>query len=183
MDIIIVDIQGFKDSENRFIVKELAIATGEYTQVFLIKPPYSFNYLTNEEKKQVSWIERNRGIFWNEGFINYRGFKQVIVPYLENKNILVKGLEKVDWIKKLSSNCNVVDVGDKGCPNFFKLHNNYCKKGIFNCVNHNKQCALKNVISIKKWYYDNNINYFSLFGRDVCGTGKEKNVTYIDSVG
>lgn len=148
---IILDIQGFKDLYNNFIVKELAFATRDYTQLFLIKPPYLFKYLTTDEKRQVKWLEKNRGIHWNEGYIDYREFHRIIVPYLENKNILVKGLEKVKWIKNICENCKVSDLGEDQCPSMFELHKKYCdKKTNFNCNVHLNHCALKNVLCVKR---------------------------------
>lgn len=152
-DTVILDVQGFKDLYNNFIIKELALATHDYTQTFLVKPPYLFRYLTNDEKKQVKWIERNRGIYWNEGYIDYREFHRMIVPYLQNKNIIVKGLEKVLWIKDICVNCNVSELDEKLCPNFSVLHQKYSCNGSanLNCSKHLKQCALKNVLCIKMY--------------------------------
>lgn len=96
---IIVDVQGFKDAQNRFIIKELALSTAEYTQVFLIKPPYSYRHLTNSEKKHVRWIENNLGYRWSEGHIDYREFSRIIIPYLRSKQVIVKGLEKKNGSK------------------------------------------------------------------------------------
>lgn len=154
---IFVDVQGFKDSTNKFIIKELSIASKDCTQSFLIKPPYAFKYLTNEEKKQVRWLEKNRGINWYEGFIDYREFQRVVVPYLSGKKILTKGLEKIMWIKELCSDCEITDLGDKDCPKLSKLHDDYCEKENqnFYCVHHKKECALKNVLCLKKWYLNN----------------------------
>lgn len=163
-DTIIVDVQGFRDSQNQFIIKELAILSPEHTQAFLIKPPYSYNSLSNEEKRQVRWIEKNRGIFWSEGFVDYREFKRIIIPYLNDKKILCKGLEKTKWIKELCDNCKIIDIGERGCPNFLTLFRDF--ENVINslaCVYHSKQCALKNVICIKKWMDENNIHAYSLF--------------------
>lgn len=163
-DTLIVELQGFKDNLNNFIVKELAIVSQDHTQTFLVKSPYSYHYLTSEEKKQVRWLERNRGIYWSEGYIDYKEFHRVIIPYLENKKIITKGMEKIKWIKELCANCEVIDIGDKGCPNFMKLKQKYCKdKTDFNCVNHKKNCALNNAVCIKKWYDDNNMSVFNMF--------------------
>ena len=148
---LIVDVQGFKDPCNNFIIKELAFASRDYTQSFLIKPPYMFKYLTSDEKRQVKWLERNRGIYWNEGYIDYREFQRIIVPYLENKEIVVNGLEKEKWIKELCENYNVSDLSEKNCPSFSVLYNKYCdEKNNLNCTKHLKMCALKNVLCIKK---------------------------------
>lgn len=159
---IFADLQGFKTSENDFIVKEFALATIEWTQVFLVKPPYAYASQSSEEKRQTNWIERNRGIFWSEGFIDYREFKRIIPLYLEDQNIVIKGHEKIKWIKNLCEDCNIVELGDKGCPNLMSLHEKY-KNCDLNCINHKKQCALKNVCCLRKWYYDNHINQFKLF--------------------
>lgn len=164
MKYLIVELQGFKDSTNNFIIKELTIASQDHTQTFLVKPPYPFHYLTQEEKKRVRWIERNRGIYWSEGYIDYKEFKRVILPYLENKKIITKGLEKIKWIKELCANCEVIDIGVKGCPNLATLKKKFCKnKTDFNCVNHKMNCALNNAVCIRKWYDDNNMSVFNLF--------------------
>lgn len=157
-DTIIADVQGFKDMKNNFIIKELSIATRNHTQTFIVKPPYTYKNLTDEEKKQVRWLEKNRGLKWSEGFIDYREFKRIVVPYLSGKRILVKGLEKILWIRELCQDCEIIELGEKGCPNFLKLYNDYRVEDnkILNCEYHRKMCALKNVLCIKKWYILNN---------------------------
>lgn len=161
-DTVIVDLQGFKDSKNKFILKEFAILYENHTQIYLVKPPYSFNYLSKEEKRQVRWIENNRGIRWSEGFVDYRECLRLLSTYLDGKKIITKGLEKIKWISELCSHCEVIDIGEKGCPNISKLYQD-CKQNISHCGHHNKICALKNVLCIKKWYDDNNMSQFSLF--------------------
>lgn len=153
---IIVDLQGFKDLKNNFIIKELSIATKYYTQTFLIKAPYSFKTLSTEEKKQVRWLENNRGLNWQEGFIDYREFRRVIIPYLNGKQVLTKGMEKIVWIQELCNDCEIIELGEKGCPNLFKLYENYCENNqVFNCIYHKKMCALNNVLCLKKWCQEN----------------------------
>lgn len=68
----VVDLQGFKTDNNDFIVKEIAIlCENNQMLVLLIKPPFPFNELSETEKMQVRWIERNRQIYWREGIIPY----------------------------------------------------------------------------------------------------------------
>lgn len=158
-DCIFVDLQGFKTKENEFIVKEFAYSTLEYTQIFLIKPPFPFSKLTESEKRQTRWIEKHYGILWHEGFVDYREFQRLIVNHIKNKTILVKGMEKIQWIKHLCVDCTVIDLGETGAPNLQELHKQYCLlKGVFNCIYHKKYCALKNVICLKKWSLDKEIN-------------------------
>lgn len=162
-NVMFVDMQGFKDFKNHFILKELAIATEGYTQTFLVKPPYPYNNLTTEEKKHVNWIEKNRGIYWSEGYIDCYEFKRLIKKILENKKIIVKGEEKIVWLKNLCTNCEVVDIGGKGCPNLKTLYKKFIiSNSSFNCNFHFKYCALKNVICLKKWYKENNMSVFNL---------------------
>lgn len=175
---LIIDLQGFKDYKNDFIVKEFAMAAENYTQMFLIKPPYAYTYLSFDEKRQVRWIERNRGILWKEGFIDIIEFKRLIQPFLDGKSVVVKGKEKINWVHDLCKTCEVVDIADKGCPNLNSLFKTYEKKELsnisedvwydycgrketytrsssINCMFHNNVCALKNVILLKKWLKDN----------------------------
>lgn len=160
---VFVDLQGFCNYQNRFIVKEFAIATSEFTQVYLVKPPFPFSKLNVEEKKQVRWLERKRGIFWGEGFIDYREFKRIVKPILEDKHVIVKGREKVKWVNEMSPHCcKIIDIGDKGSPNLANLCEKYGKNKKINCFDHKKFCALKNVLCIKEWYCDNNTMFFSL---------------------
>lgn len=152
---IFVDVQGFKDCFNKFIIKEFALSTEEFTQVFLIKPPYAYTTLSTKEKKTVRYLEQQRGITWSEGHIDYREFKRIITPIMANKTIVMKGLEKQNWIKELCDNCVLVDIEDRGSPNFLTLYKIYCKNECnFNCFSHKKICALKNVICIKKWFLE-----------------------------
>lgn len=155
---IIVDLQGFKDKNNLFIVKELAIATQEHTHVFLIKPPYPFTALTEEERKQVWWIEKNRGYRWSEGYIDHREFLRIIKPYLKERKIIVKGYEKIKWVQDLCDHNNIIDISSLGAPNLITLSKLYCKGMLmYNCFIHKKICALKNVLCIRKWCIENKV--------------------------
>lgn len=150
----IIDVQGFKDKENNFILKELALAADNFTQVYLIKPPFPYSKLTDKDRRQVRWVGKNYGITWSEGMIGYTEFKSIVQFYFKNKAILVKGSEKVKWVKELCSDCDVTDIGEMGCPNFEELYKMVTDDGKQNyyCIQHFKRCALKNVICIRHWY-------------------------------
>lgn len=154
----IVDVQGFKTDENQFIVKEIAVLCNNHLQTLLIKQPYPFYDLTTSEKRQVSWIERNRHIYWREGFVPYWQFKYYISDFLKDKNVYVKGLEKVQWIKEILPDNTVYNLEDKGCPSIMKLYAEYNESNlIFYCLYHSKICAQKNVICLSKWCTTNKI--------------------------
>lgn len=156
---VFVDIQGFKTESNEFILKEIAIANENTIQVFLIKPPYPYYNLTKVERKQVSWIERNRKIFWKEGYIPFSSYKNLIVPLLEKKNIYAKGQEKVKWIQKEVPDSKVFNLEDIQCPNLLSLNSDFCNASeILSCPYHSTICALKNVMCLRKWC-DNKLNF------------------------
>lgn len=147
---VIVDVQGFKNEENKFIVKEIAILSKTCSTNLLIKPPYPFYNLTTKERLQVSWIERNLGILWNEGFIPFNMLKLNVMDFFRNKHVYTKGVEKVKWLKKLLDNNNVYNLEDLNCPKFETLYNLY-PENIQTCIYHKKICALKNVLCLYKW--------------------------------
>lgn len=154
----IVDVQGFKTDQNRFILKEIAILCNNQMQVFLFKPPYPFYGLSKTERSQVTWIERNRRILWNEGFIPYSNHKDIIASILNNKYIYAKGLEKVEWIKELTKTNKVYNLEDKGCPKLIDLYEQYKSSNqVFYCIYHPTICALRNVTTLRKWCTDNKV--------------------------
>lgn len=155
---VIVDIQGFKTEENEFIPKEIAIMWNGHVFVLLIKPPIAFYNLTKKERLQVSWIEKNRGIYWNEGYIPYNNYKTIIVNFFKDKCIFVKGSEKVLWLKNLLNTSDVYNLEDKKCPSLVTLNNSYSNSSdILSCIFHRNVCALKNVTCLNKWCIENNI--------------------------
>lgn len=157
---VIIDVQGFKTDSNEFIVKEIAILCNNHIQTYLIKPPYPFYNLTKTERKQVCWIERNRGIHWKEGFISYLNYKGYVNMnnYLNNKRVYAKGVEKVQWISKMFGCDSVYNLEDKSCPSLLSLYEQYeTNSDVFSCLYHPSICALKNVLVLRKWCLDNKI--------------------------
>ncbi|CAG9781774.1 unnamed protein product [Diatraea saccharalis] len=157
----IVDVQGFKTETNEFIIKEIAVLCNKKLQVFLIKPPFPFYDLTKQERRQVAWIERNRHIYWSEGFIHYSNYQHLILDVLRDKCIYTKGHEKMLWLKRILNNNNnksVFNLEDKGCPNLLSLYDQYkYYEGMYNCIYHDSICGLKNVLCLNKWCIDNKV--------------------------
>lgn len=154
----IVDIQGFQNERNEFILKEIAIITKNQMMILLIKPPYRFYNLSRKERLQVCWIEKNRGIYWNEGFVDYLNCNFHINNFLKNKQVFVKGSEKVLWLRNILDHNNIYNLEYKNCPSLPKLYEQYKNSpDIVSCMNHNKICALKNVHCLNKWCIENKI--------------------------
>lgn len=160
---VIVDVQGFKNDQNKFIIKEIAILSNNQMYAFLVRPPYPFYNLTSSERRQVSWIERNRKVYWSEGFVPYLNFKSStqIANILKNKCIFTKGIEKVLWIKDICEHNKVYNLEDYDCPSITNLNEKYkSSNDVYNCIYHSSYCALKNVICIKKWCKERNLPFF-----------------------
>lgn len=155
----IMDVQGFKTEDNIFIVKEVAILSNNQYHVFLIKAPFQFSYLTETEKRQVRWIERNRKIYWNSGDILYENLTTLVAGYLEGKIVFCKGLEKVSWIRNIIGSSKVYNLEDKGCPSLIDLYSKYYSfENVFSCIHHSTVCALKNILCLRNWCFDNRID-------------------------
>lgn len=155
---VIVDIQGFKNEQNKFIPKEIAILCNESILVLLIKPPYPYYDLTQTERRQVGWIEKNRGILWNEGFVPYYHYTCIIQGFFKHKRIFTKGLEKVTWLKEILETDEVYNLEDFKCPNLETLLKQYSTTAkIHRCIFHNNVCALKYASCLKMWCQENNV--------------------------
>ncbi len=158
--IAVVDIQGFRTEAGEFILKEIAILCNKKLQVFLVKPPFPFKNLTESEKKVVLWIQRNKKIYWSEGFVPYSNYQTLVSDILRDKCVYVKGSEKVLWLKHIleNSNSNIFNLEDKGCSSLVHLYDQYKhSQDMYNCIYHNSVCALKNILCLNKWCHDNKI--------------------------
>lgn len=106
-----VDVQGFKDNNNNFILKEFAMVPEIYNPMYdsdlsmhyIIKSPYSLNRLPQKNINNINWVTQNyHGLDWNCGTIKLYTLKNII--YEKLLNILgqicwkVKGDEKQTWL-------------------------------------------------------------------------------------
>lgn len=164
-----VDIQGFKHKNNKFMLKEVYIHT-ELDNVnyhALIDSPHSFCQLSKKDQRQVTWLTKNfHGIGWNDGDISFIQFLNDVSFFLRGKTIMCKGFEKMQWLKDIFKEIHIeryVNCEDLGLN--FKLHNtNQDFDCIDICANHKEidkknhyVCAMKNVMSLKRLYFEKEI--------------------------
>lgn len=180
MEYAIVDLQGFKDDFNNFIVKELCFLTQNIKFTDTIKCPYEFDSLSQRSQSITRWLINNyHGIQWDSGYISIKELRAAILPILKNKIIYVKGEEKVEWLRKILNEKNLLIVNMEmiGCDLTLHIDNsledkNRCKdseneknaavdveKKEFDvrCHYHRSKpltfnCSLNNVVKLKKWY-------------------------------
>lgn len=99
---VFIDIQGFRAYAPTFILKEFCLVDGENIFHHIVKSPFSFHRLDEAHKKQALFlIKHHHGIRFDCGDISVRQLIKDIFPKLENKTILVKGLQKIFWLKEL----------------------------------------------------------------------------------
>lgn len=160
----IVDLQGFKNNSNKFIVKEIAILTKNIKFHDIIKPPSPISELDYTHQKQVKWLTRNyHGIEWNDGFTTFRELQSTIEHILNGKIIYVKGAEKIIWLRRILGNkrntFEIVDLESKNCSISLHKKNKSSTHMKFHICSKHKAlqnnsfcwCALQHVLILRNW--------------------------------
>lgn len=99
---VFIDVQGFKTSRNRFMCKEFCLVDGDYIYHALVKSPYSFSKMQLHYKRQALWlINHYHKLEYDCGNVHINDLKKHILPKIQGKTILVKGLEKISWLKDI----------------------------------------------------------------------------------
>ncbi|XP_070171148.1 uncharacterized protein [Polyergus mexicanus] len=163
---IVIDIQGFRDANAKFIPKEVAIIAldAPFVGHWIMMPPYSFGDLPRNVRHENNWLTRNyHDIEWFDGEANPKYFtSQLREITRQARHIYVRGAEKETYLRNLLSR-NIYNLEDIS-PAFKNLsegevRGRYCgyhgfrKFGIFHC-------ALRNAYKLKYWLIErNNIVY------------------------
>ena len=98
---LIVDIQGFKTSKNKLIVKEFAAYDRTRVCHDVFKAPFAFDCLPEEYRKQATWLTaHHHAIDWNAGFTQHFLFPQILRHITRDaREVYVKGKEKAHFIR------------------------------------------------------------------------------------
>lgn len=158
---IFVDIQGFKVNKNRFMCKEFCLIDGDETFHAIVKSWYPYSKLLNHYKRQIDWLTNHfHALKYDCGEMHINELTNIVYPKLENKIVIVKGFEKIGWMKYMFRK-----YGDISCRNVENL--NYDMSESSNgeytvCEFHNAQygwgqrhCAMSNAKKLK--YISDNI--------------------------
>ena len=63
---VVLDVEGFRHTNEIFIVKEFGICTEDYLDCLSFLPPTSYSEITTQQKQSFSWLSRNlHGIDWD----------------------------------------------------------------------------------------------------------------------
>lgn len=101
--ILVLDFQGFKDSQNEFIIKELAGFDGCKTFHIIFKPPFSFHTLSPKAQASAKWVIKNyHNLNWGVGCIPYHNLLNLLTTLTSSYDIVyMKGREKATFIQNL----------------------------------------------------------------------------------
>ena len=152
----IVDIQGFENSYNELIVKELSLIALGFDSIptnYMFKPPFEWNYLSPKRQNKNSWLVKNyHGLSWDLGDFPYCDLTKILRRHLEKASkVYVKGLQKRRFLERFIS--NIINTDDLGCPYLQKITQNSIL-----CDNHRNwkscfapNCAVRNVMKMNDW--------------------------------
>ena len=158
----IIDVQGFKDTEECFLPKEVAVVVinDAHCGHWIIAQPYAFTELPHRSKSQNNWLTKYfHGIEWFEGDTPYKNLCRHLrsITRLSNR-IFVRGKDKADLLHRITSR-NIINLeDDKACPSFNELPQvqQHCLVHAIKSKTENKEytCALNNALRLNKWIKD-----------------------------
>lgn len=156
---IVIDIQGFRDADSKFIPKEVAVVAinRNITDHWILMPPYLFSELSETSRKENNWLTRYyHGIEWNDGESNPKYLAIHLREITRScRRIYVRGSEKARYLQNLLSR-NIYNL-ESISPSF------KCLTAKERCTYHglrerfnNFQCALTNAYKLKQWLNEQN---------------------------
>lgn len=150
----VIEFQGFKDNQNRFIVKEFALVSALYKVHFMFGPPYGKSRLDSKTQRTVRWLTRHyHKIRWESGEFPYdeEYIRLLCIPF---STLYTRGLEKTKFIQEFHRDVREIS----GNVNY----NGDDVKS--DCTFHNcptAKCALTQALQGYKWVSLNNFNHNS----------------------
>lgn len=162
-DLVFVDIQGFRNTKNRFICKEFCLVSTDEKYHVIVKSPYGFEKLPSYYKRQANWLTKYfHGIAFNDGDVHLIDVLQTVYKKILGKKIIVKGAHKVIWMKYIFRNCGEID-----CVNIEDLgySQRLCKTSKLGiCYFHHKmywkewRCALTTALQLQTIVEESNLD-------------------------
>jgi hypothetical protein len=101
-NMVLIDIQGFKITNNKFIPKDLPILKNNKMAHYVFAPPFPSTLLPDDVQYQIKWLSKNHHcIKWDTGFVPHWKFQQILKKVIsDGDSVHVKGKEKAKFIEK-----------------------------------------------------------------------------------
>lgn len=145
----VIEFQGFRNNNGRFIIKELVIydTTTHVVNYFVFKPPFRSNKLNHKAYRTNNWLTANfHYITWDEGFTEYKELNKIFQHYSKQYDeVFTSGNEKTKFIEKYVT-CKVIniDLDRSFLPDYF---HGLCI-GIHNVKHKFSNCALSRAFRV-----------------------------------
>ncbi|KYN13605.1 hypothetical protein ALC57_14203 [Trachymyrmex cornetzi] len=154
---IVIDIQGFRDVEDNFIPKEVAVLAinATITWHWIMRPPFPFGKLPERARRENNWLTRNyHGIEWFDGDVNPVYFTIHLRAITRHaRYIYTRGQEKSRYLSNLHSrnvyNLEGISPAFKNLPDFGGCGQRSTHHGFR--TNVGSHCALRNAYKLKRW--------------------------------
>lgn len=133
-DRVFIDVQGFKANGDVFIVKEFALSHGDFVYHTTMKSPYEFESLLRLYQREANWLTYNHhGLVFDSGETELVEMIQHTVDHVRGNTVIVKGEEKVKWMKAIynkKNGCGYDDDDDErgediDCVNVERYHSDF----------------------------------------------------------
>lgn len=166
-----IDVQGFKTAGNTFIVKEICLTHKDFEFHNIVKSPHMRSELLQIYKRQADWLSYTyHGLEFDSGTLTLTELVRQTLKHVVGTTLVVKGLEKVEWVRDIYDNWCEVD-----CLNVEDLHPSFkfsskTKNEINPICKHHKKlhsfnqshCALSNVRELRDFCSKANMSVMSV---------------------
>ena len=131
---VVIDFEGYRLTNQPFILKELSVRGVDCHDTILSRPPHSSNILNTKAPKSYNWVTKNlHGLTWDSGNCDYSSvFYFFLSLKLRFSNILVyaKGREKCEYLTSFFPHS--IDLDTLSWPKSSEFN----KTDGFICLNH-----------------------------------------------
>ena len=109
-----MEFHGFKDNNNRFIVKELAVVGKNFQSQIVFRSPYSFYNLNAKMRRTARWLSRHfHRIKWDDDGVKYneRIIRDLCKPF---RVIYTNGVEKAEFLREFHNDVREITWDHSG---------------------------------------------------------------------
>lgn len=108
-------MQGFRNLDNTFLIKELAAFDGNNIHHTIFQPPHPFQDLPHHLQKTNKWLTTHyHNLEWCDGDTPYKKFIPILQQIANVRDtIYVKGTEKCTFLKKIINDIPIIELPEK----------------------------------------------------------------------
>jgi len=103
-DTVSIDVQGFFNNNNNFILKEIGIVN-------------DFTLLNTKSRKTAIWLTNtHHKFFWNDGENSFPQTRKYLRTITSGEQIICKGVEKKRFLQTFFGSRQLINIEEMGCP-------------------------------------------------------------------